>query len=168
MKTLSVRVETAAGASLRSDAPDVFIRPPRLFLFGLILGGGLGWLWPAAVWPLGLRLTLSGFLIVLGVIIMAIGYRQFRAVGTYVKTIEPTLVLVTNGLFRFSRNPFYISLILIYLGIGVVINNLWIFALLVPLLVVLHYGVILREERYLEGKFGADYLNYKATVRRWL
>jgi protein-S-isoprenylcysteine O-methyltransferase Ste14 len=75
---------------------------------------------------------------------------------------------VTDGPFRYTRNPIYVALTLFYLGIGVVLNALWVLLLIVPLIVVMQLGVITREERYLERKFGDEYLRYKARVRRWL
>ncbi|MCH7635332.1 MAG: isoprenylcysteine carboxylmethyltransferase family protein, partial [Proteobacteria bacterium] len=67
-----------------------------------------------------------------------------------------------------SRNPMYLALSLLYAGIGIAADGPWTLALLVPLLLVMHYGVIIREERYLERKFGDDYRRYKSTTRRWL
>jgi protein-S-isoprenylcysteine O-methyltransferase Ste14 len=94
--------------------------------------------------------------------------RQFERAGTNHGTHKPATALVTGGLNRFSRNPIYISLSLIYAGIALLANSAWALVLLVPLLIVMHYGVIVREERYLEMKFGEDYRRYKAAVRRWL
>ena len=91
-----------------------------------------------------------------------------RRAGTNVNPRDPTTAIVVEGPFRFSRNPLYLSLILAYLGITLLVNALWPLLLLPPLLVVLHWGVIAREERYLEAKFGESYRVYKARVRRWL
>ncbi len=74
--------------------------------------------------------------------------------------------LVTDGIFRFSRNPMYVALTLLYSGIGAWVNSLWIVLCLAPVLVVMHQGVIRREERYLEDKFGDEYLGYKFEVGR--
>lgn len=81
---------------------------------------------------------------------------------------KPTTAIVTAGAFRFSRNPIYLSLLLLYLGIASLINALWIFLLALPLVVVLQRGVVEREERYLERKFGDEYMVYKNRVRRWM
>jgi protein-S-isoprenylcysteine O-methyltransferase Ste14 len=72
------------------------------------------------------------------------------------------------GVFRFSRNPLYLSLTLLYIGISLLFNALWALLLLLPLLVIVQIGVIQREEVYLERKFSDEYLRYKAQVRRWL
>ena len=75
---------------------------------------------------------------------------------------------ITSGPFRFTRNPLYISLALVYAGIALTVGSAWALAFLVPVLGIIRYGVIAREERYLEGKFGPEYLRYKQSVRRWL
>ena len=76
--------------------------------------------------------------------------------------------LVSGGPYRFSRNPLSVSLLLLYLGLAFQINSSWPLILFLPLLIVNHYGVVLREERYLEAKFGDTYRNYRAAVRRWI
>jgi protein-S-isoprenylcysteine O-methyltransferase Ste14 len=81
---------------------------------------------------------------------------------------QPTRQVVTWGPFRLSRNPGYASLALIYVGVASVVNTLWPFLFLPAVLGVIQRGVIAREERYLERKFGAEYRQYKARVRRWI
>jgi protein-S-isoprenylcysteine O-methyltransferase Ste14 len=80
----------------------------------------------------------------------------------------PTGVLVTTGPFRFSRNPMYLAMSSLQLGIGLWLNTVWIVALLVPILVFIHRSVIEREERYMTEKFGEPYRDYQRAVRRWL
>jgi protein-S-isoprenylcysteine O-methyltransferase Ste14 len=77
-------------------------------------------------------------------------------------------VLITDGPYRFSRNPSYVALTLLYLGVGIILNNGWIWLLVVPVLLVMDLRVVRKEERHLETTFGEDYLRYKAAVRRWL
>ncbi len=76
--------------------------------------------------------------------------------------------LVVTGPFRFTRNPMYLSATLLYCGLGVSLDLVWVILLLPLALVIVHYRVILREEVALERQFGQDYLDYKASVRRWL
>ncbi len=95
-------------------------------------------------------------------------FRQFRRHNTSVKPHEPSTALITRGPYRYSRNPIYLALGLLYAGIGIAADSPWTLALLVPALVVMHYGVIIREERYLERKFADAYRRYKSTTRRWL
>ena len=91
-----------------------------------------------------------------------------KRAGTGVSTATPTTAVVVRGSYRFSRNPMYLAMAFLYLGLAIAINGLLIIVLLPVLLGILSFGVISREERYLERKFGEDYLRYKAKVRRWL
>ena len=100
--------------------------------------------------------------------VMAMAMRGFKAAGTNVQTVLPATALVTTGIYARSRNPIYVALTTIYLGLALALNAVWALGLLVPVLVVMHYGVIRREERYLERKFGDAYRDYSARVRRWL
>lgn len=88
--------------------------------------------------------------------------------GTNVNPSLPTIALVSAGPFQFTRNPLYLALLLIFAGLSFVLGTWWGVIVLVPTILVLHYGVILREERYLEQKFGETYLQYKGRVRRYL
>ena len=150
------------------DNPGVVAPPPVIYLGFLVLGGALEYLWPIGLAPAGVRLPVGAVLFVLGGAIAVTAIRQFRRAGTNFKTHEPSTAIVTGGLYRHSRNPIYIALSLAYLGIAVAADSPWAVALLVPTLVVVRHGVIAREERYLEGKFGDEYRRYKASVRRWL
>jgi protein-S-isoprenylcysteine O-methyltransferase Ste14 len=84
------------------------------------------------------------------------GTRRFAADGTNVPPTLPTTALVVDGIYRRTRNPLYLGLTLIYLGLGVAAGSLWAIGLVVPLLWVINVGVVKREERYLELKFGDD------------
>jgi protein-S-isoprenylcysteine O-methyltransferase Ste14 len=91
--------------------------------------------------------------------------RQFRAAG---KTRDRRPSDRQDGLYARSRNPIYVSLTAILAGLGLAGDSLWVLGMVVPLLGLLRWGVIAREERYLTGKFGERYLGYRARVRRWL
>jgi len=91
-----------------------------------------------------------------------------EAAGTNANPALPATTLIVSGPFGFSRNPMYVARTILYLGLGLLMNALCVLAVLVPLLFVMQYGVIRREERYLEGKFGDAYRQYQAAVRRWL
>ena len=93
---------------------------------------------------------------------------EFRRARTSFDVRKPSTSLITTGPFRFSRNPIYLAMTLLQLGIGIAVDGVWILAALVRALVAMHYGVIVREERYLERKFGDAYRGYKTSVRRWL
>lgn len=151
-----------------TDAPGVLVRPPLLYLAALGLGFGLDGGWPAAVLPGSVQYVLGGALVVLGLATAALAIRRFVAAGTHVQTQKPSTTVVTDGPYRFSRNPIYLGLTGITAGIGIAADSPWVLLMLVPALAVMRYGVIAREERYLERKFGEDYRRYKARVRRWL
>ncbi len=91
-----------------------------------------------------------------------------KAAGTNINPTLPAKAIVSSGPFRFSRNPLYLSLTTIYLGLTLAVNTWWGIVVLIPLLIVMHRGVVLREERYLEQKFGQSYRQYRSRVRRYL
>ena len=93
---------------------------------------------------------------------------SFRKAGTNVQTSEPTTAVVERGPYGFSRNPIYSGMFLALTGLSIGFNSLWVLAMLVPFYLVIRYGVVAREEAYLERKFGKVYLDYKARVRRWV
>jgi protein-S-isoprenylcysteine O-methyltransferase Ste14 len=94
--------------------------------------------------------------------------RQLRAAGTPVPGNRPTTAIVRTGPYRFGRNPIYLAFSLLHLGIAIWIDSLWLMASLVAAVALMALVVIPREERYLERRFGAEYLDYKASARRWL
>jgi hypothetical protein len=100
--------------------------------------------------------------------VFAAGIRNFSRAATPVPTNEPTRALVTTGIHGWSRNPIYLGMFLVYGGIGIVVRSPWILILALPLAILIRYGVVAREEAYLERRFGDAYLDYKRRVRRWL
>jgi len=152
-------------------APDnagVIAPPPLIHLAGILVGAGLDWLWPAPFAPGWAQLYLGPALFLAGFGLVATVALAFRRAGTSIRTEKPTTALVTGGPFGYSRNPAYVALSLAYLGLALAIDSLWILLLWLPVLAVMQRGVIAREERYLEAKFGESYRHYRARVRRWL
>ena len=146
----------------------VIARPPLLFLAALLLGLAADRLVPVPVaWPQA-RGTLGGSLVLLGLVVGVGGIRDFVHAATPVPTNQPTRALVTTGFHRWSRNPIYLGLFLVYGGLGVAGRSPWILILALPLAIAIRYGVVAREEAYLERRFGDPYRDYKARVRRWL
>lgn len=152
----------------RDDSPGVVVLPPVLFGGALALGLVLHWIRPVhPLPPLPARLLGALLLIASGVLARR-AERAMKRAGTNIRPDRPTTAIVSEGPFRFTRNPLYISLTGLYLGISLLVNALWPLLLLVPALVVLQRGVVAREERYLEAKFGESYRAYKSRVRRWI
>jgi protein-S-isoprenylcysteine O-methyltransferase Ste14 len=149
----------------------VRLPPPLLFLGALVLGIVLEWLWPL-YWldslPPPLRYWLGGGLFLAGAALLAAAIRLFRRAGTAIPPWEPSTALVTTGVYGLSRNPIYLGMILIYVGIAFVFAASWAFLLLLPVLIALQIEVIRREETYLERRFGEAYRQYRQEVRRWL
>jgi len=149
----------------------VLTRPPVLYLACLILGLVLDHVLPLP-FPLPqtfwARWMAGGGLIVLGVAIAAAGIGNFSRAATPVPSNQPVRALVTSGIHGHSRNPIYVGLFLLYAGIGVAARSPWVLILTLPLAVTLRYGVVAREEAYLERRFGDAYRDYKARVRRWV
>jgi len=156
-------------ADRADDHAHVVVLPPILhggaILLGVLagrwLGGSFGRVGPT-------RITVGGLLLLAGLAGGLFFFRSFRRTGQEPSPHTPTPALSFDGPFRFTRNPAYISLAAFQAGLGLLLDNPWIVGLLLPVLVVMHYGVVLREEEYLERKFGEEYLAYKRRVRRWL
>jgi protein-S-isoprenylcysteine O-methyltransferase Ste14 len=149
----------------------VIARPPLLFLAALLLGVAADRLLPCPFAVPGTDLAhwmTAGSMILVGLGLVAAGIRNFSRAGTPVPTNEPTRVLVTTGIHGWTRNPVYLGMLLVYAGIGTAARSPWTLILTAPLAITIRYGVVAREERYLETKFGAAYRAYKASVRRWL
>ncbi len=158
----------SSSADPRSDSPNVLVVPPLLYGVALAAGLLLHWLVPRPILSSDARYWVGGTILALGVALAVWGRALMERVGTNVNPTLPTTALVTTGPFRFSRNPLYVALTLIYLGLALLSNALWVLVLIVPVLLLMHYGVVRREERYLEAKFGAAYVTYRSRVRRYL
>jgi protein-S-isoprenylcysteine O-methyltransferase Ste14 len=143
------------------------LRPPIVFLSAIVFGILLNRAWPLPFMPSTLGL-LGPLVVVCALVIFVLSLREFRAAGTSVRGTERTTAIVRTGPYRFSRNPIYLSFILLVLGLSAWLNNLWLLVTLTPAVVFIAAVVIPREERFLERNFHDQYSSYKATVRRWL
>ena len=150
------------------DTAGVVAPPPLIFLGGLLLGFGLEALLPGGSLPDALRWILGGAALVAGLALQTSFIAAFSRVGTSVEPWKPTTAIVTTGPYRLTRNPAYLGMALIYTGIALLSDAPWVLLPLPVVLAVVDRGVIAREERYLERKFGEEYLGYKRTVRRWI
>lgn len=151
-----------------ADNPGVIAPPPLIYGAALLLALLFHRLQPmpivgrtSALWP-GILLA------ALGVALAIWGRHALVSAGTNVNPYRPSTAIVDSGPYRFTRNPLYVSLTIMYVGLTLAFDTWWGFILLVPVLIVMHLGVIRREERYLEEKFGESYRRYRARVRRYL
>ena len=151
------------------DGADVRIPPPVFYLVAVVLGVAFQWLW-ALGFARGssLRIALGVIAICGGVAIVGSAFSVFRRIGQHPDPRKPTPTIARDGPYRFTRNPMYLGVGMIQLGLGIALGNAWIVLLLVPVAVLIHYRAILPEERYLEGKFGDEYTSFRASVRRWI
>jgi protein-S-isoprenylcysteine O-methyltransferase Ste14 len=161
-----------AGPQVNDTATaGVIARPPLLFLAALLLGFALDRLLPFPFTVPGgdpVHWMVAGSLILIGLALAVAGIRNFSRAATPVPTNEPTRALVTTGIHGWSRNPIYLGLFLVYGGIGIAARSPWALILTLALAITIRYGVVAREETYLERRFGDAYRDYKARVHRWL
>jgi len=150
------------------DNAGVIAPPPLIYLGGVAVGIIADSflpvpriLFPGQAWFGGL-LTAAGFVLSIWSVL------EFVRHGTHPDPRHPTTVLITVGPYRFSRNPIYLAFTLMYLGVASWLGKFWILTGVVPALLLTHFGVVRREERYLSGKFGGAYEAYRQRVRRWL
>jgi protein-S-isoprenylcysteine O-methyltransferase Ste14 len=153
-----------------SDTPGVIVFPPLIPLSVLVVGIILNFVVPSNLLnhvPRQVRIVVGivAFVVGLGMVIGA--NRIFRRIGTNVRPSQPTLALATTGMFTWTRNPMYVGGSIALLGIAIGCALDWVPLLLVFSLPLVHYGIILREERYLERKFGDEYRRYKTKVPRY-
>ena len=151
-----------------NDNPNVIAPPPLIFLSGLLIGGLITWFFPSEFLPKSLAVVLGIALAVVGLTIIVTTILQMRRAKTNVEPWKPTTAILDDGLYGISRNPIYLAMVLIYLGVTFLFNSIWFLPFLPLVLLIVYWGVILREEKYLEEKFGEEYLNYKNRVRRWI
>lgn len=145
-----------------------FVRPPVVYLAAIAIGAGLEFARPLPFLADVLAAPLGIVLVVFAVALFAASVGSFKAAGTPVPGNEATTTIVRSGPYRFSRNPIYLAFSLLHLGIAVWVNSLWLVVMLIACVAVMGLVVIPREEEYLERRFGAEYLGYKKSVRRWV
>ena len=150
------------------NGPGVKSPPPLIFIGLLLAGYGL-----QQVLPIGLGITLwskaiGSVLILSGMLSLLFLLATYLRKKTNIEPWKPTTYIITSGLYACSRNPIYLSLCLVAIGIGFLLNSLWIVFSFLPSAALVYCFAIKKEEAYLEAKFGEQYLCYKRKVRRWL
>ena len=151
-----------------NDAPNVKIIPPLVYLVGIVIGF-LATIWmPTKVVTNSVAWTVGGILIFCGAVLAGSAILKFRDVGTTVRPDRAASTLVITGPYKISRNPIYLGLALVYLGIAIAGQSVWALILLPVVLAIIQRRAIEPEEAFLEKRFGANYVSYKEMVRRWL
>src|SRR5215218_1060528 len=150
------------------DNPGIRVPPPLIYLVPLVAGLVLDRRLHLPFLPRGVARGLGWSLLGGGVTLNAWFLKTIRKADVPIRTDKPVPRLTTEGPFRYSRNPSYLALAVIYTAIAVLRNSLWAILLLPLVVMVIQREVIGREERYLERTFGEEYVAYKAQVRRWV
>lgn len=142
---------------------------PVIFLLTVIVGFILHYFVPIYVFASSMLTSiLSAILFMAGVLIAGWALQTMSAANVSPNPYTPTARLIVSGPYQYSRNPMYLSITLVYLAIALMVNSLWFFMLLIPMLILVWRGIIQREEIFLEAAFGEQYKNYKKRVRCWL
>ena len=152
----------------QKDVPGVVAPPP--LIFGIPLAAGLyeQTSHPVYIGPRAVVIALGVVMFAVALPIFVAAVRQFKKANTNVVPYQPTTAIVDSWPYSFSRNPIYLAMMLMYVGIALFFNSWWPIFLLPLVLLVMQRGVIEREEAYLTRKFGDGYLGYKQLVRRWV
>jgi protein-S-isoprenylcysteine O-methyltransferase Ste14 len=153
------------------DTAGVIAPPPLIGAVVVVFGLVLDRLVPAYVLSVllsrGERIVIGGAIMAAGIALALPAILAFRRAGTEVEPWKPSSALVTDGIYRRLRNPMYVGATLLLAGFAVVFASDWTLVMTVAFAGVVHYGVVKREELYLEAKFGNAYRKYKAQVPRY-
>jgi len=159
---------TTAGPPEGSDNANVLIRPPIALVLAAAGALAATWLYPLPFLPARIPAGwLGAAVFALGLALLGWSVATMRRAGTRFETNQPSTRIVSTGPYRFVRNPIYVGMFLALTALAIGIDSLWPLIALAPFYLVIRYGVVAREEAYLERKFGDAYLDYKAKVRRW-
>ncbi|MEQ9619785.1 MAG: isoprenylcysteine carboxylmethyltransferase family protein [Deltaproteobacteria bacterium] len=151
-----------------NDNPGVIAMPPLIFIIFLAIGILINLLVPLSFIH-GSARFISGIIILLvsGIIVLS-AQRRMKRSGTNIDVRKPSTAVVTGGIYSYTRNPMYMSMVILLIALAFLLNNLWVLIVIPFFMAVIRKGVIMREEAYLERKFGSEYTEYKKRVRRWI
>jgi protein-S-isoprenylcysteine O-methyltransferase Ste14 len=152
-----------------ADTSQVAVRPPIAWALAVLVGLALNWLMPLPFMPPAVPAGwLGGALFAIALALFAWAIVTITRAGSNVPTNTPTTTIVEAGPYRFTRNPIYVAMFLGLAGLALAFDSLWLLVVLLPFALVIRYGVVAREEAYLERKFDDVYRRYRSRVRRWL
>lgn len=154
----------------KSKAAQVWFFPPYLVFLGLIISFLLEFLvYRNQVFDNSIIFRFLGIILTIAAILLFV--KSVRIFNLRKEKIHPRSIstqIFKDGPFQFSRNPIYLAMFVLLIGVGLTLNSFWFLYSGLVVAIMIHYGVIIPEENYLEKEFGKDYLEYKKTVRRWL
>ncbi len=150
------------------DHADVPVLPPFIPATAILVGLALHHLWPLSFLPGDSGNGFGWLLLVAALGLGAAAAWEMKSARTHLHVHKPALLILSSGPFAYSRNPIYLGMVAVVVAVACIFNSLWVLLLAAPAALALQKFAIEPEERYLEGKFGGDYLDYKARVRRWL
>lgn len=153
---------------LDEDSAQVRVPPPLLLLLSILIGVGLQFIYPVHLIRPIIRFVLGASMIGMGLGVILYCARLFKKTETAIEPWKKTSHIIASGPYKWSRNPIYLSFVVIGLGFAFALDNLWIAVMQVPLVAIITVVVIRKEERYLQQKFGISYQAYKSEVRRWV
>ena len=154
--------------SRTGDGPGIRVIPPLLYVVGFVIGYGLEFVWPVVDGSWTWSEAGGIVLICLSFLLVGPAIWRFRRASTPFDVRKPATALIKDGPYQHSRNPGYLALTLFYLGVVFLVESVWACVLLIPILVIMTYAVIKKEEAHLENVFGEEYRLYKSQVRRWV
>jgi protein-S-isoprenylcysteine O-methyltransferase Ste14 len=155
--------------SATAATAEVVIRPPLAWALAVMAGFALDWLMPLPLLPAAVPARwLGGAVLAVALALFAWAIATIMLSGSNVPTNRPTIAIVATGPYRFTRNPIYFGMMLALAGLAIAFDSAWLLLVLAPFALVIRYGVVAREEAYLERRFGEVYRRYCARVRRWL
>jgi protein-S-isoprenylcysteine O-methyltransferase Ste14 len=156
-----------AAAAGPPDHPDLPVKPPVIFVIAMGIGFAAHWMWPVSVRPPGWW-GFGVLLVAFGLTLVQWSALHFRRHDTEIFPWLPTRVIVTSGPYAHTRNPIYLGLALVQLGIGLWADRLAVVLMVIPAVAATNAWIIAREETYLDRKFGEEYRGYLQRVRRWI
>jgi protein-S-isoprenylcysteine O-methyltransferase Ste14 len=161
--------EKESAMSDPTDTANVIIRPPIAWALAVLAGLVLQWVVSLRFMPASVPASwMGGIIFVLALALVVWAIATLTRAGSNVPTNMPTTTIVEAGPYNFTRNPIYLGMFLGLIGLAIAFDSLWFLGTLVLFAVVIRYGVVAREEAYLERRFGDGYRQYRARVRRWL